>query len=528
MFTQIKDGIFRHSATNLVVHEARNVGDLIDANGVLVEWDEGVWIWKAGRDMHDLLAVKGCVSLSNVAQAMDEQEWYGGTWTFGSPDGMTSVTYPSLTSGTFIKSSDGYAGTVEKKTRTNARIFAVINNLAAGQGSSCNKNYVQYVGPTGDTWDNVAGSTRCYVNTVVFPNAGGSASDYEKHIRSNAVISAKNEMWTIAPDAHKLLGTAIIRVNLGKTWETLVNELIATLDHGDKAEVKAKCHEKMDPIVAKLKKVTPVPCIYVPVEIHNDGWYMVNPQCMNRAYVANLGQYCSGIKQFYSPMRGGIYMGNDGIYKTNKVWVLPNAERPNHAWSHGSVSEIAALGNGTDVVQVAAYPVKDIGVTKIASIDGVRMERILGGLAGINLSNTGEKDALTGTAFTSAQLTELWFDAIKFSETSSLLARGTMPNGVVEDNAQYGARLEGLNLDSEAALATRITQWDLHGFSAIHGIMSMLAALDGDKTNGKWLFTLWPGRLRVAPTYSCGQNGTYNAVAYITTPDADPLLPSIA
>lgn len=71
-FTKVpgKVGVFRHVATQFVVHEVRNTQQVLDSNGVLVEYNNGDFIWLAGRDLRDFFAFFAVTSLNDIADKL--------------------------------------------------------------------------------------------------------------------------------------------------------------------------------------------------------------------------------------------------------------------------------------------------------------------------------------------------------------------------------------------------------------------------------------------------------------------------
>lgn len=120
--TQIegKPGVYRHSGTQFIVHEVFNIEQLVAANGVLVEWADGAWAWKAGRDMKDMLYAGVCNSLDSVCNAMVEQRNDLGTYTVCNASAQDLINFPMLID------KAAMAGT--PLVRSGAKIFAIVTD----------------------------------------------------------------------------------------------------------------------------------------------------------------------------------------------------------------------------------------------------------------------------------------------------------------------------------------------------------------------------------------------------------------
>lgn len=521
-----KTGVYRHAATKFVVHEAYSVQDLIDANGVLAEYDNGYWIWLAGRDMRDFLQSRAISSLSDVLTKLYGDNQSLGTLNVINRDGSNTAVYPMLVrTATIIKTAAGFPANFTDTSYSTGKIFALVNNCHAGRGSG---GTAKRNGAQGSPYDYTAGLFQ-----------GSSSSVADANTRSNLAHvgpPAYKNSYKLADDAAQLLGTVVVAVPLGVTWAGFQAALISSLPNADKSEVVSKCHEKMDAMIPIITKVNPVPMMYVPIEIHADGTYrVVRPQAGCR--VSNCVYLNPDKIRTVQIARGGVMFDERGVAQTCDRWFVPQQVYAGNAYNNATsfthrqadlINMSTFTGFGVDIT----YPTQNEKTNfsdQITAIDGVRLERVFGGISGVNLSDTGEKDVATIVNKTSVELIALWRGAMRFESLGNAFNRVSDGQGVPETDAVYTQRLSTLagTKGVEDPLASRLTQWDHHGFSAAHGMLAFLAALDGDTTDSKWITPLWPARQWIIPNWTPRQAGTYPALATSAAP-VTSLLPPVS
>lgn len=525
-FTKIpnKKGVFRHAATKFIVHEAYSIKDLVAANGVLAEYDNGYWIWMAGRDMRDFLQSRAVTDLSDVLTKLYGDNQALGTYNVINHDASNAAVYPMIVrAAAIITAKGGWPGTFTDTPYTSAKIFALVNNCHAGKGS-------------GGTAKRNSLMSAPYDYTVgVFQGSAANITDASLRAgMSHDGPPGYNNSFKLAPDSAQLLGTVVIAVPLGVTWTKFVADLITKLPNSDQSEVVGKCHEKMDPMIPIVTAVNPVPMAYVPVEIISDGTYrVVRPKAGSRV-TSSVYQHPETVRTV-QVARGGVCFDERGVASTFDRWISPTLVYTNGGYEgatsfthrHSDVLSMASYTgfSGSPVEQ--SNPEKTTFSDQVTSIDGIRLERILGGISGLNLSDTGEKDVASVINKTSTELIAGWRSALRFEALGSAFNRGADGNGVPETDTAYTSRLSGLASTKgvEDPLASRLTQWDHHGFSAAHGMLAFLAALDGETTDSKWITPLWPARQWIIPPWTPRQTGTHQAVATTATPISSLLPP---
>lgn len=493
-FTKItgKTGVYRHTATQFVVHEVYNLEQLVASNGVFVEWADGAWKWAAGRDFRDLLSYFSCTTLESVCAALDNEFSDFGTKVITDPLGRYPIFYPLIVDG-------GRVGGAPV-AKTGPKIFALVNNLHAGSGRSLqgeegqskwgSRNTYQHVHTHGAAAQGSGSTTRANNTIDSVKTAGGP--------------TLRGASCGLAADATLLYGTGVVAIPLGMTWDAFVDLLISKLAHSDKSEVRAKCHETMDPMVVKLKAAVPLPYMYVPVEITSTGVYVVLPHAARNMVLDTWVAGNLDHKRILAmPLRGGVYFDDYGLMHTSDVWLTPAQQFASGLdWMYGPGNALSATGTGNLTSVATAASLAGVGTVRVKSIDGVKIERILGGIAGGMLSDTGEQTQTLGASYTAAQLSQLWNDAFVFSADAPGLARGVVAGtGLPESDAAWRQRLENYSDGPENANATQLTTWDTHGLSAGVGMMILLASLDGGKTDAAWLQVLWPSKQRGIPTW---------------------------
>lgn len=496
--TQIagKPGVYRHIATQFIVHEVFNLEQILKSNGVLVEWDTGAWAWKAGRDLKDMLYHNVCNSLQSVCDAMVEQRNGLGSYVVSNPTAQDYIAFPMLLD---VQALNG-----SPITRNAAKIFAIITNVHAGRGHNLLGE------EAASKW--VGRYPFDYVMSSGWVAGGDTKHGYTiANARTGAGYNLRGVPTQHASDAGSLLGTAVVAMPLGMTWEAFAVSLISNLEHGDRAEVKSKCHEKMDPFIPLLKAAAPLPMVYIPVEITTTGVYIVDPSPARRAVLSTHEANTTNLKTVkVMPMRGGVAFDKNGYSQTSDLWLCP-AKKGSGAldWAFQIGDPTGATITGS-LDATAAIPLQGVNSSLVRTIDGIRLERVLGGLGGQFLSDTGEQ-AVSGSIpnVTSASLVAKWRDAIYTAgiNTSVLGQQTVAGTGLPESNEVWQARVESYSGPGEFAAATQLTNWDMHGISGAVGMLLLLASLDGDKTDASWVTAIWPARRRVQPAWMANALG---------------------
>lgn len=505
-----KVGIYRHLGTGFVVHEVYNTQQLLDANGVFCEYSNGYWAWMAGRDMRDMFQVEGIASLNDVVSVLGRDNQRLGTMCVTNSKANNAAAHAMfVTASAIITTSAGFPGTFTDTPYSSAKIFALINNCHAGFGSGGGS----YRTLKNDSWTPYDFAAAIYQGVL-------PATDIQALYRNGPIGYCST--YERSSDNAQLLGTAVIAVPLGMTWDAFADDLVAHLPDGDRDEVKAKCAQTMIPMLPKLKAITPIPYTYVPVEILTGGRLrLVAPKA---ASVVKRTISSIVTKQTVHTMRGGVSFNHRGVARTASEWIVPGMTYAGAvdlctSFTHRQVDYHDMDENYGGFNTGISYPVYNEALLfseQIDAIDGVRLERILGGLANHRLGNTGEADMIAASVnFTSAALVAKWVGAMRFGTSSNTLVRGADAQGVPETDAAYenrihvAAAVQGV----EDPLATRLTQWDNHGFTAGHGMMALLASLDGETTDASWMTCLWPARQRIIPPFTPKQGGSYPAIA---------------
>lgn len=499
-FTKItgKTGVYRHTATQFVVHEVYNLEQLVASNGVFVEWADGAWKWAAGRDFRDLLSCFSCTTLESVCAALDNEFSDLGTKVFTDPLGQYPIYYPLIVDSGRIKGAP--------VAKTGPKIFALVNNLHAGSGRSLQGEEGQ------SKWGFKYVSEYVHTHGAAAQGSGSTtrANNTIDSVKTAAGPTLRTAPCRLAADATSLYGTGVVAIPLGMTWDAFVDLLISKLEHGDRSEVKTKCHEMMDPMVVKLKAAVPLPYMYVPVEITSTGVYVVLPHAArNMVLDAGAKNTLDHKRILAMPLRGGVYFDDYGLMHTSDVWLTP-AKRFDSGldWVHGPGDALSATGTGNLTTVATAASLEGVGTVRVKSIDGVKVERILGGIAGGMLSDTGEQTQTIGASYTAVQLSQLWNDTFVFSVDAAGMARGVVAGtGLPESDAVWQQRLESYSGPPEHANATQLTTWDTHGLSAGVGMMILLASLDGGKTDAAWLQILWASKQRGIPVWVANTYG---------------------
>lgn len=523
-FTKVagKTGVFRHVDTKFIVHEVFNTQQVLDANGVFVEYSNGYWIWLAGRDLRDFMQSRAVTSLNDFAAGLAPDKRAIGTYNVVDAAAEYAAVFPMVVNASkIIQTAKGFPGTFADTAWSTAKVFGLVNNCHAGRGHAGGKSNVANAGPA---YDYVAG---------VFQVAAPADANRKASFMVGPMMY--NQGYNRAADCGKLLGTAVISIPLGVSWDVFMEHLIAALPHSDKAEVQAKCHEKMTPLVAQLKQLNPIPVTYAPVEIHSDGSFrLVDPKagclCTRAGSPPSLGVISSVIHV----ARGGIVFDDLGIAQTCDEWFTPSLTYSGvdrlTSFTH-RMGDVINMSTETGLSGSSTSPTYNEALmfnSQLHAIDGVRLERILGGLSGVNLSDTGETNLPASPINkTSADIVAQWQGAMRFAASSTAFVRRSDGQGVPETDAAYVTRLTTLAQTQgvETPLATRLTQWDGHGFTAGHGMMAFLAALDGATTDSNWISCLWPARQWIIPNWEPRQAGTYQAIATCAIPKTSLLPP---
>lgn len=512
--TQISPGVYRHAQTGFVVHEVYNTKQLLDCNGVLCEYGHGGWVWLAGRDLKDYLSVRSVNSLLDLATQLARDNNAMAAVTIYGKGNNSSSTYfgnfcatvfngqPLATNGGTYTRADSAPGTMS--------IYGLVNNCHAGHGRG------------GGKWSQPPAQAMTFdFNAAVFQLAVPALK-----FRTHCGPMAYNNSWRLANDAGTLLGTVVIAVPLGITWDKLMSDIIGKLPHGDRSEVQSKAQEEMGKVLPAIKAVTPLPYCYVPVEVYSDGSFaVVHPRAPTRypkAANVNATPYSDS---FCHVMRGGIMFDEYGIARTTGAWYCPTMRYGSDQWSNGlHHSMLDITGNQpSNVDNNPVYNFKGTYSSPVDLIDGVRLERVLGGIAGKRMPGVGEAILPANAVnLSSSSLVDMWRGAMRFKGASTMFNRATNAGtGLPETDAEYTNRVVGLaeTTPYESASEIRLTQWDHHGFTAGHGLITLVAALDGGKTDGNWLHEVWPARVAFGYNFrdnyslSPGTGGVSSAVA---------------
>lgn len=519
-FSQIRNGVFRHVQTGFVVHEVYNVTQLLQANGVLCEYSHGGWIWMAGRDLRDFLETRACNGLLDVAVKMGNDSLGVGTVSI-IDEHLKSVAkhmYVGDDSFYVTGSEAGYAGAYYSSPIHEPRIFALVNNCQAGRGQG------------GGKWDRLRSLASLDDSCItIFHKARPSSPD--RYAQGPYGMYQSTYLRTM--DAQKLLGTAVIAVPLGMSWDQLMVSIINSLPNSSKSEVQSKALSCMRPMLPKLKAVVPLPYVFVPVEIvatpTGTEFWVVDPKAPTRVDGVSNIINLDPMDQVVHCARGGVVFNERGHIQTNAWWLTPADEYLGgiiDSFTHRAADQLEQTMQWDTATSVTRtwYGTHS---TRVDSIDGVRMERVLGGLSGTCITGVGERSMPSSPVnVTSAALVDKWRSAMRFKPSSEVLDRAAGAAGLPETDVEYTQRLTAYAASNppESAVASRLTQWDNHGFSAGVGMMTLIAALDEGKTTGNWLHQLWVARHATRPVWRCRQTGTYSAVGEVVVPASASLV----
>lgn len=481
--TQIKSGVYRHSATGFVVHEVYHLADVLEANGVLVESGTS-WMWLAGRDLRDLVAYYQPGNLASLAAIIARPKFANKR--IGLPGAIIDIRP------TFFM-SNSWSSVTSQPTR----LFALVNNLDAGCGcSSVLSNGQQYAWSMGAT---------AYFGGE--PGTGFYGNYGEPR-----------------PDA---VGTGLVPVPTGYTWASLFDTFAQAMPESGKSEVQQKLaagrvlYYKW--LAARGQKPTDKIYHRIPLALRKAASPLYIPPVIDQ-----LGQNISGGLSQMNMIRGKDVPGTaPGTLRAPRFLGA-------RAWNDLGLGMMmpplltaaSTLGvlNGVQNPSVwnsTTLPVLDefTGLQAVASIDNVPLSKVLGGASALALSDTGVYTPSSGAGnLSSAQSLRSYLDLSSPGPTT-LPTRAVDPaTGALETDQVMGARLEaayaGAKRTPNASAVT--TQYETHGLTLFGGIMVAAASVNAEK---QWLLDHHRWDMYGAPKLPMTINPTIGTLASIVADD---------
>lgn len=427
LITAIKPGVYRHGPTGFVVHEAYSVEDLIKAGGALfINSTNDRWWWLAGRDLRDLVVSTGATKLSDLVGQVHD----------------ISFNYHVMVraAGSRFDYMGSFAELKAARESTSPhpnRVFAIHTNVSGGYGQSA-----------GAIRNTAAVSFPCYV-------FGTSDSRSPSLTRSNSCVAGS-------------VGTATIRSSTGVTYRGQVDAFFAAMPHQDKTEVRnliAKAKASALKVLAGLVRNIDDHMVFdVPVLLSQDGaWRLIPPIAdkigpwnnywgSNNSFAVDIGRRCALANGRQLIMTPPAYVNTQAY---GGMW-----------WS--------TVGEGASPAESVFNSAVE-GLIRLTHLDGIRLERVLGGLSASALTQSGERDVVDPRNVVSTELCAKWRSLISFGDTT-LPSRPLAASGLPQTDAQWTESIEsGYAAAANSWVATKLTNYDSHcvGYGKLGVICAM-------------------------------------------------------
>lgn len=453
-----KPGVYRHSGTGFIVHEVRSIAELLKANGMLYEQSNGQWEWMAGADLKSAIAVSGATTLQELLLYVCwDVTNVGYGWTHLGPgvDG--------------IRAGSFYKKRLAANTRhdpTGAKIFALITDFRSGRGVS----------------DNL-GSTS-------YPNL--FSGDVFKTKTSDVITPFASGYNTVATQAYSN-GVGVIGVPIQKSWSQLLDEIFHTYPNIDRSEVASRAATAKTLVLQWIAKYAPPrPELLVPGALKVEGgFHVIAPR--RDVIISSAATRCRMTRVY-----GCGFRVSDGSFFTSYDMAQP-ASVQNDSPSWWGIDG----GTGTPTAQTLG----PIPLDRADFIDGVRIERFMGGAAGVLLSATGERDPSSTIHRTSASYMADYMNAMNpyvGADVPRLVV-----NGAPEADPAYATRVEGLypTMVAIPIWMHQLTNWDTLGFGLGQLLYLAQAAMDPGK-HSRWHMAQYQPGL-VSPGVTLGTDAAH-------------------
>ena len=436
-----KRGIYRHMATGFVLHEIYNVQDALNANGVFFEDTiNNKWIWFAGRDLRDLVLKCGATTLRDLATA-----------TIPVTFGFRGVTALPATQAEFMRAHFMGAAWNSRANRPAwNKCYGIVNGLDAGYG--CSEDL---------------GSVSNHGQSILGANGDGRSLQLFDTTRNGLHY-----------------GMGLIRFPTGCSWLEHIDQFFSAIPYREKPEVQEKVKNGKDLVIKALvaRGVDPAKGadFWVPIVIRSNGTFQYVPAKTNNNLVTGYwtmkGQFMRalGSRMYFNSNRGCMFLPGGTSASTPEC--LSSYSRP-----QGQATSWPSPNSYNDV----------LNLPQVTHFDGIRIERMLGGLSGNLLSDGGEVNPSAIVNVSVAATLDAYLKQIIVTPTNQMV-RPNDPTGVpVTDNVWRSQVETQYNMITNNDMSeVQLTQWDSHGFTLGYLLLLLGSAMDADKAKKKTV-ALW-------------------------------------
>lgn len=420
-----KPGLYRHTQTGFIVHEVWNLDQLLKCNGALFEKSSNAvfWAWYAGRDLNDLIISSGASDINGLLDHAMGVSFMGRTLRDESAVGLNQV----IPAAFICKDSQGYAWNRPD------RVFGLVTGLDAGFGTALELSV--------------------YSTTSILGKSTGNSYGTDFYFRRKMT----------SPVDGDIVGGGLVAVASKYTWRDLMNQFYAAQEHANKAEVAEKITKAKIRVEAYLKDVMKLKLdqlakftFYVTIAKNGKVKYVPPYSTIRYQYASN----SEGATKYELQRRYGVRAYcNDNRGITVPVGLAPSASQGIGSPLY-STQDVTTQGT-SDAAEIAWYD----ALQEITHFDNVRIERVMGGVVGARLSDTGEKDLVQGFNLETQAVIRQYLDTIVLAPTG-LSPRPVDNGGTPVTDGVWAQQLEagwGAVTDN-SWIAQKFSTYDTHGF----------------------------------------------------------------
>jgi len=336
-FTRMADTprAYKHTQTNIVMHEVWTIQELVKMNGVMFDHSDGSWMWMAGRDLINFIRESAATNLVELAEfAKNKIVVANGAFgrvgsTFFRPRPIMQWTNPSINV---------------------PKLFGIVTSVARGMG--CSPDRMSSKG-----------------NSTYFSTATGAHGGVHIHAFKYAIL----------PAAFNGIGVATLRIPSTLSWAGMIESMIASLPNADIAEVK----QKYDEATVKLKAMIGATNITQRVTVPLSGVVQSGGEFLHKPYTDTFG----------TTKIQGTFPGGSNDTMVRFLYTDTSQEHEgDSAASSGLGQTMLSLARYSYTIpflwESGAAPIDGKGVgystekISYATIDGRNIRTILGGISG--------------------------------------------------------------------------------------------------------------------------------------------------